>query len=106
MSRNGISHYNILAAPAEDSGMGGTASIKAEFARRLQTAMVGRGWNQSELARRASECLPKPAPGQTRGHAIGRDLISHYVRGAMLPGPSNLEVSFPKILSGKSGVGV
>ena len=85
MARRGISHYNILNNDA------GTQSIKAEFARRLQTAMVRLGWNQSELARRASDNLPKPAPGQKRGHAIGRDLISHYVRGAMLPGPTNLQ---------------
>ena len=37
------------------------------------------------LARRATERLPAPMPGQKRGHAIGRDLVSHYVRGAMLP---------------------
>lgn len=88
--RRGVSHYNTLTAgpPAADVD---AASIKAEFARRLQTAMVAKGWNQSELARRATDFLPRPAPGQKRGHAIGRDLISHYVRGTMLPGPINLE---------------
>jgi transcriptional regulator with XRE-family HTH domain len=88
--RAGIAHYNTLrpAAPVVD-----TKSLKAEFARRLQAAMIRRGWNQSELARRASQYLPKPVPGQKRGKAIGRDLVSHWVRGQMLPGPANLEAT-------------
>lgn len=53
--------------------------------------MIAKGWNQSELARRASDLLPKPAPGQKRGLSIGRDLVSHYIRGTMLPGPANLD---------------
>ena len=89
--RRGVSHYNTLNAGGPPSAEMDAASIKAEFARRLQTAMVAKGWNQSELARRATEYLPRAAPGQKRGHAIGRDLISHYVRGTMLPGPANLE---------------
>lgn len=102
MSRPGISHYNMLDnGPRSPVAPSDTAAVKAEFARRLQTAMVGKGWNQSELARRASEQLPKPVAGQKRGHAIGRDLISHYVRGAMLPGPTNLE-ALAKALGVKS----
>lgn len=87
--RRGVSYYNLGGA-SPPAGELHTDDIKAEFARRLQTAMVAKGWNQSELARRASARLPRPAPGQKRGHAIGRDLISHYVRGVMLPGPVNL----------------
>ena len=83
--RSGVAHYNTLQNGAA------TNSIKAEFARRLQAAMIRKGWNQSELARRASDLLPRPAAGQKRGKTIGRDLISHYVRGMMLPGPANLE---------------
>lgn len=91
MARRSVVHYNTLkAAPPKEVPLD-PDSVKAEFARRLQTAMVARGWNQSELARRATERLPAPMPGQKRGHAIGRDLVSHYVRGAMLPGPVNLE---------------
>jgi transcriptional regulator with XRE-family HTH domain len=102
MSRPGVSHYNMLdTGPRAPVEPGDTAAIKAEFARRLQTAMVAKGWNQSELARRATEHLPKPAAGQKRGHAIGRDLISHYVRAAMLPGPTNLE-AMAKALGVKS----
>lgn len=65
--------------------------IKQEFARRLQAAMVRKGWNQSELARRANEHLPKPAKGQKRGKSLGRDSISHYMRGRMVPLPAYLE---------------
>ncbi len=89
--RRGVAHYNTLRGASPPSAELDSNSIKAEFARRLQTAMVAKGWNQSELARRATDSLPRPAPGQKRGHAIGRDLVSHYVRGAMLPGPANLE---------------
>ena len=89
MAKRNLPTYNTLAAakatPVDPD------SVKAEFARRLQTSMVNRGWNQSELARRATERLPQALPGQKRGHAIGRDLISHYVRGLMPPGPTNLE---------------
>lgn len=65
--------------------------IKAEFARRLQAAMIQKGWNQSELARRANEHLPKSARDQSRGKAIGRDSVSHYMRGRMMPLPAYLE---------------
>lgn len=96
MGRSAFSHYNFLGGdmapvPTLTGGVRmDSQDIKDEFARRLQTAMMRHGWNQSELARRASECLPKPEPGQKRGHEIGRDLISHYVRGKMLPLPVNM----------------
>ena len=57
-------------------------AVKAEFARRLQAAMVRKGWNQSELARRAAE-------NTTDGH-FGRDNISLYIRGIVMPGPVHL----------------
>ena len=56
--------------------------VKAEFARRLQRAMVSRGWNQSELARRAKGFTDQ---------RIERDTISGYVRGIALPGPAKLD---------------
>lgn len=49
---------------------------KQEFGRRLYTLMIGRGWHQSELARRSG--LP-------------RDSISVYVRGKSLPTPLSLQ---------------
>jgi transcriptional regulator with XRE-family HTH domain len=58
-----------------------------EFARRLQAAMVRKGWNQSELARRASEHMPK---SEARGSSIERSAISGYVKGKALPWPARL----------------
>ena len=52
------------------------ASNKKEFGRKVQTAMLDRGWNQSELARRSG---------------IGRDSISGYVRGQNLPNSKHLD---------------
>lgn len=43
---------------------------KTDFARRLYTLMLGKGWRQAELARRAG--LP-------------RDSVSTYIRGKTLP---------------------
>jgi transcriptional regulator with XRE-family HTH domain len=57
--------------------------IKIDFAKRLQKAMIDKGWNQSELARRASNYLPK-------GQTLGRDNVSHYVRAVALPRPTQL----------------
>lgn len=49
---------------------------KQEFGRRLYQLMIARGWNQSELARKAD--LP-------------RDSISTYIRGRTLPTPKSLQ---------------
>lgn len=53
-----------------------THLTKQEFGRRLQNLMIEKGWNQSELARRAG---------------LGRDAISTYVRGRSFPEPINLK---------------
>jgi len=53
--------------------------VRAEFARRLSAYLDERGWNQSELSRRASERL--------QDGEVSRDNISSYVRGKSLPGP-------------------
>lgn len=60
--------------------------VKANFARRLNRAMVMKGWNQSELARQTEAHTPKGAS------KIGRDLISKYINGRILPLPVNLEI--------------
>lgn len=49
---------------------------RAEFGRRLQSLMLKKGWNQSDLARKVG---------------IGRDSVSQYVRGRSIPSPSNLD---------------
>lgn len=90
--RRGIAHYNTLQTGGIAAGVNvDTKQIKKEFARNLQAAMIRVGWNQSELARQANNFLPKAKPGQKRGTKMGRDLISHYVRARMLPGPAYLE---------------
>jgi len=49
--------------------------FRARFGERLRLLMVGKGWNQSELARQAG--LP-------------RDSISTYIRGAVYPTPKSM----------------
>ena len=49
---------------------------KQEFGRRLYRMMSAKGWNQSELARRAE---------------VTRDAVSTYIRGASLPEPKNAQ---------------
>lgn len=53
-------------------------AVKVEFARRLQAALLLKGWRQSDLAREAAKHLP-------RGTKLGRDSISHYIRARILP---------------------
>ena len=36
--------------------------------------------------------VPKSASGQKQGRAVGRDLISNYERGVMLPRPAVLSI--------------
>jgi transcriptional regulator with XRE-family HTH domain len=69
----------------EDRSVSGAppAAIRMDFARRLQNAMNDKGWNQAELARRVAPLL--------KDSRIGRDNISKYVRGKVLPLPHALE---------------
>lgn len=69
------SRYHVDALPA--SGLAPKHLTKQEFGRRLYHLMIQRGWNQSELARRAG--LP-------------RDSISTYIRGRTLPTPKSLSM--------------
>lgn len=86
--RRSIAHYNSIHDEVQDDGT--SQSIRNEFARRLEAHRIEKGWNQSELARRASDYLPKPVKGQKQGHRVGRDQISHYSRGISLPRPEIL----------------
>lgn len=54
-----------------------------EFGRRLQKAMVEKGWNQAELGRRALVHMPK-------GKTMSRDAISKYINGLTMPNPMRL----------------
>jgi transcriptional regulator with XRE-family HTH domain len=54
-----------------------------DFAKRLQDRLNDKGWTQSELARRMAPLLKESR--------IGRDNISKYVRGKVLPLPPALE---------------
>lgn len=59
--------------------------VWSEFKSRLTKALVAKGWNQSELARRATDVAPE-------GIVIGRDLISNYLnaRKKTVPLPHHL----------------
>lgn len=59
-----------------DSKLAPKHLTKQQFGKRLYRLMLAKGWNQSELARRAG--LP-------------RDLVSTYIRGASLPTPPSLK---------------
>ena len=79
----------------EDRGVSGgpPAAGRMEFARRLQNAMNDKGWTQSELARRMAPLLKESR--------LGRDNISKYVRGKVLPLPPALE-AMAKVLGVES----
>lgn len=87
--RRSVAHYNNLRKHGSTSNSElDLNAIKGEFARRLQKAMIHKGWSQSDLARFASRHLPKPLKGQRLNKSgIRRDLISKYVAGVMLPNP-------------------
>jgi transcriptional regulator with XRE-family HTH domain len=68
-------------------------AIRMDFAKRLQDALNDKGWTQSELARRMAPLLKESR--------IGRDNISKYVRGKVLPLPAALE-AMAKVLGVES----
>lgn len=98
MIRRAIGHYNTL----NENRSHGDRAVYQEFGRRLQARMMALGWNQTELARRATAYLPKPAKGQVQGLTVGRDLISNYIRGKYLPRPALL-AALAKALKCKQG---
>jgi len=72
MPRN--SRFHIDSMP--ETSLAPKHLTKQEFGRRLYQLMLARGWNQSELARKAD--LP-------------RDSVSTYIRGRTLPTPKSLQ---------------
>jgi transcriptional regulator with XRE-family HTH domain len=68
-------------------------ALRREFAKNLQDRLNDKGWNQSELARRVAPLLKESR--------IGRDNISKYVRGKVLPLPPALE-AIAKVLGCES----
>jgi len=63
-------------APHEQSKLARKHLTRQEFGKRLYTAMLGKGWTQSDLAREAG---------------ILRDSVSNYIRALALPTPQNLK---------------
>lgn len=72
--------YNRGSSPVSPDAP--TDAVKREFAKRLQAMLDRRGWNQAELARRAAFHMPNGK--------FGRDNVSNYVRGVVLPTPTHL----------------
>jgi transcriptional regulator with XRE-family HTH domain len=77
--KRGSAYYNNLSY--RRNGVSATSA----FAKALQDRLGAKGWNQSDLAREATARLPRSSKGP-----IGRDAISHYVRGVSLPRPDRL----------------
>lgn len=70
-------------------------AVKLEFGRRLQMAMIQKGMNQSDLARRLEMEIRVDEQGNPI--RVGRDSISTYIRGKVLPSPARLK-ALAKIL--------
>jgi transcriptional regulator with XRE-family HTH domain len=85
-------YHNVPPGSAPPHGAPPEA-IRMDFARRLQAALVDRGWTQSELARRVAPLL--------KNSRLGRDNISKYVRGRVLPLPAAL-AAIAKVLEMES----
>jgi transcriptional regulator with XRE-family HTH domain len=61
-----------------------TAAARREFSRRLQTQMIAKGFNQTELAYECKRRAPELR--------FERDTISTYIRAIALPGPKRLSI--------------
>ena len=76
-------NYHNDEAPAHALPAGAPRdAVLRDFGQRLQSLITEKGWNQSELARRAADHMPDGK--------FGRDNVSNYVRGLVLPGPAHL----------------
>lgn len=60
------------------------------FAHRLHTALLDKGWSQSDLARRVWGEIRYDAEGNPAG-PVGRDRISQYCRAKAMPAPGTLK---------------
>jgi transcriptional regulator with XRE-family HTH domain len=60
------------------------------FARTLTNIRIEKGWNQSDVAREAMKFVPRDNHGRPL-FQIGRDSISKYAKGKVLPRPEHLE---------------
>lgn len=60
---------------------------RVEFGRRINRMLILKGWNQSELARKANAHKPEGSVA-----TMNRDLVSKYVRGEALPNPARLQM--------------
>jgi transcriptional regulator with XRE-family HTH domain len=76
MVRTNRTHVTDSMSEDSRSGMVPKHLAKQDFAKRLYRLMLKRGWNQSELARRAD--LP-------------RDSVSTYIRAKVMPTPQSTE---------------
>lgn len=75
-------HSYNFGAPSDNPVVNEPDDIKREFARRLQSARIDKGFNQSELARAAAKHMAD--------RKFGRDLIGPYERALKLPSPAHL----------------
>lgn len=75
-------HSYNFGAPSDNPVVNEPDDIKREFARRLQSARIDKGFNQSELARAAAKHMSD--------RKFGRDLIGPYERALKLPSPAHL----------------
>jgi transcriptional regulator with XRE-family HTH domain len=76
MARDTRTHLTAVDSNDDQDELLPKEMSKQEFARKLYTLILEKGWNQSELARRAN---------------VGRDAISTYVRGRSYPEPRTLQ---------------
>src|SRR3546814_13843659 len=74
-------------------------AVVAEFAKRVQRRMILKSWNQSDLAQQASVFLSEKA-GKRKN--MGRDSVTHNVRGLNLPTPAPTW-ALPKEIGRESG---
>jgi transcriptional regulator with XRE-family HTH domain len=63
-------------------------TTRSEFARRLQRALVIKGWTQAALSRKAQEV----AEAEGTGIRVGPDSISHYMNGRYMPSPTHVNI--------------
>lgn len=84
MTKSRLMYLNPSRSPGFRRPIGSQRDqLKAEFGRRLQSAMHSKGWNQSELARQAEKFISdKHFP---------RDNVSNYIRGRTFPQSHHIE---------------